>query len=153
MILAVSILTAALAGLLFGFDTAVIAGVTSDLTHRFALSPEWLGVTVSAALWGTLDRLHAFFTTSQDAVIWIYLSEIFPTAVRARGSGLGASTHWLMNAVVAGIFPMAVAWSASAPFVFFAAMMALQLVVVLRFFPETKGVRLEDMAARMQEPA
>ena len=52
--LAAAIGTAALAGLLFGFDTAVIAGVTTDLTSLFALSPETLGITVSAALWGTL---------------------------------------------------------------------------------------------------
>ena len=53
-VLAAAIGTAALAGLLFGFDTAVIAGVTGDLTALFALTPETLGITVSAALWGTL---------------------------------------------------------------------------------------------------
>jgi sugar porter (SP) family MFS transporter len=92
----------------------------------------------------------AFFAPSQGAVIWVYLSEIFPTSVRSRGSGLGASTHWLLNAIVAGLFPAAAAWSAGAPFLFFAAMMAVQAVVVLIFFPETKGVPLEAIHARMQ---
>src|SRR3546814_4379799 len=72
----------------------------------------------------------AFFATSQGAVIWVYISEIFPTPVRARGSALGASTHWLMNALIAGVFPVLVAWSPGAPFVIFAAAMALQFVVV-----------------------
>ena len=48
------IAAAALAGLLFGFDTAVIAGVTGALRERFDLTPALLGVTVSSALWGTL---------------------------------------------------------------------------------------------------
>jgi hypothetical protein len=92
----------------------------------------------------------AFFAPSQGAVIWVYLSEIFPTRVRARGMAIGSSTHWLMNAVIAGIFPVIAARSTGAPFLFFAAMMALQFVVVLIFFPETKGVTLEKMDARME---
>jgi len=104
----------------------------------------------AAMLWALIGFI-AFFATSQGAVIWVYLSEIFPTSVRARGSGLGASTHWLMNALVAGGFPAVSAWSAGAPFLFFAAMMVVQFVVVMIFFPETKGVPLEQMHARMQE--
>ena len=48
----------------------------------------------------------AFFAFSQGAVIWVYLAEIFPTAVRARGQALGSTTHWLMNALIATVFPM-----------------------------------------------
>jgi len=105
----------------------------------------------NAALLPALVGFIAFFATSQGAVIWVYLSEIFPSAVRARGSGLGASTHWLMNAAIAGVFPVLVAWSAGAPFVIFAVAMAVQCVVVLLFFPETKGVALDAMHARMME--
>jgi sugar porter (SP) family MFS transporter len=105
----------------------------------------------TAALLPALVGFIAFFATSQGAVIWVYLSEIFPSAVRARGSGLGASTHWLMNAAIAGVFPVLVAWSAGAPFVIFAVAMAVQCVVVLLFFPETKGVALDAMHARMLE--
>lgn len=91
----------------------------------------------------------AFFAFSQGAVIWVYISEIFPTPVRARGQSLGSSTHWLMNALVSFAFPFVAAHSRSAPFVVFAAMMALQFFVVLAFFPETKGVALEDMDAAL----
>ena len=96
-----------------------------------------------------LPALVGFIATSQGAVIWVYLSEIFPQAVRARGSALGASTHWLFNAVIAAVFPALVAWSAGAPFAIFATAMAIQCVVVLLVFPETKGVALDAMQERM----
>ena len=47
----------------------------------------------------------ASFAISQGAVIWVYLSEIFPTAVRARGQSLGSATHWIMNALISALFP------------------------------------------------
>ncbi len=87
----------------------------------------------------------AFFSFSQGAVIWVYLSEVFPNQVRAKGQSLGSFTHWIMNALISGIFPVLAARSGSIPFFFFAAMMGVQYVVVLRFFPETRGVRLEQM--------
>jgi sugar porter (SP) family MFS transporter len=87
----------------------------------------------------------ASFAISMGAVIWVYLSEIFPTAVRARGQALGSATHWVANAVISALFPAVAAVSRPAPFAFFALMMVLQLVLVVRFLPETRGVRLEDM--------
>jgi len=89
----------------------------------------------------------AAFAFSQGAVIWVYISEIFPTEVRARGQSIGSSTHWLMNAIIATLFPVVAAWSKGAPFVFFAAMVLLQFFVVLFFFPETKRAPLEDISA------
>jgi MFS family permease len=86
-----------------------------------------------------------FFALSQGAVIWVYLSEIFPTRVRAKGQSVGSSTHWIMNALVSGLFPLLAVRSAASPFVFFACMVALQFVVVLFVFPETKGITLERM--------
>ena len=91
----------------------------------------------------------AFFAFSQGAVIWVYLSEVFPTRVRARGQSLGSSTHWVMNAIIANIFPMLAASSGGAPFVFFAVMMLVQFVVVLTTYPETKGHTLEEMEHRL----
>lgn len=85
----------------------------------------------------------AFFAFSQGAVIWVYIAEVFPTEVRARGQALGSGTHWLMDAIIATGFPVIAAHSAGAPFVFFAAMMALQFVVVAIFFPETKRLPLD----------
>ena len=90
-----------------------------------------------------------FFAFSQGAVIWVYLSEIFPNRVRGRGQSLGSFTHWIMNALISFLFPMVAARSGALPFAFFAVMMAVQFVVVLLFFPETKGVSLEQMQKRM----
>jgi len=92
------------------------------------------------------------FAFSQGAVIWVYLSEIFPAAVRARGQGLGSATHWIVNAVIAMLFPLIAATTKALPFAIFALCMLLQLVVVWAFFPETRGVTLESMAMRLRGP-
>lgn len=91
----------------------------------------------------------AFFAFSQGAVIWVYLSEVFPNLVRAKGQSLGSFTHWFMNAIISGVFPLLAARSGAAPFFFFAAMMAVQFVVVLKMYPETAGVSLESMERHM----
>ena len=91
----------------------------------------------------------AFFAFSQGAVIWVYLSEVFPNRVRANGQALGSFTHWIMNAIISGVFPMLAATSGAAPFVFFAAMMVVQFFVVLIWYPETKGHTLEEMQKKL----
>jgi len=92
----------------------------------------------------------AFFAFSQGAVIWVYISEVFPNRVRAKGLSLGSLTHWLMNALISGVFPLMAASSGGVPFVFFALMMIVQFFVVLSLYPETKGVSLEDMQQQMR---
>jgi MFS transporter, SP family, arabinose:H+ symporter len=87
----------------------------------------------------------AFFAFSQGAVIWVYLSEVFPNVVRAKGQSLGSFTHWIMNALISAIFPVMAASSGAEPFIFFTAMTVLQFFVVLLVFPETKGYSLEEM--------
>jgi sugar porter (SP) family MFS transporter len=87
----------------------------------------------------------SFFAFSQGAVIWVYLAEIFPTPVRARGQALGSATHWGMNAIIAQAFPMIAVYTQALPFVFFSVCMVLQFFVVLAMFPETRGVELESM--------
>src|SRR5207248_4785006 len=91
----------------------------------------------------------AFFAFSQGAVIWVYLSEVFPNRVRAKGQSLGSFAHWFMNALISGIFPLMAASSRGTPFVFFSGMMALQFFVVLFVYPETKGFTLEEMQSKM----
>jgi sugar porter (SP) family MFS transporter len=91
----------------------------------------------------------ASFAFSQGAVIWVYLSEVFPNNVRAKGQSLGSSTHWIMNALISGTFPLMAASSGGYPFVFFSAMMVVQFFVVLFVYPETKGVTLEEMQKRL----
>ena len=93
----------------------------------------------------------ASFAFSQGAVIWVYLSEVFPNLVRAKGQSLGSFTHWFMNALISGVFPIMAARSGAAPFVVFAAMMALQLFVVLLIYPETKGMTLEHIEHHLNE--
>ncbi len=85
------------------------------------------------------------FAASQGAVIWVYISEIFPTPVRARGQSLGSATHWIANAVISAAFPIVATHTKALPFVVFALCTLVQAIVVPRFFPETRGVELEDM--------
>jgi sugar porter (SP) family MFS transporter len=99
------------------------------------------GTLVLACLLGYI----AFFAFSQGAVIWVYISEIFPNRVRARGQALGSFTHWFWAAAVSWTFPIVAERSGAAAFGFFAAMMGLQFVLVWRFLPETKGVSLEQI--------
>jgi MFS transporter, SP family, arabinose:H+ symporter len=91
----------------------------------------------------------AFFAISQGAVIWVYISEVFPNRVRAKGQALGSSSHWIMNAMIAYTFPQLAKSSGAYPFVFFSLMMVLQFFVVLFFYPETKRVSLEQMQHRL----
>jgi MFS transporter, SP family, arabinose:H+ symporter len=91
----------------------------------------------------------AAFAFSQGAVIWVYISEVFPNRVRAKGQSLGSATHWVMNAAIAGVYPAVAAQFTAAPFVFFAAMMVAQFFVVLFTYPETKGVTLEQMQKKL----
>ena len=91
----------------------------------------------------------AFFAFSQGAVIWVYLAEIFPNRVRARGQALGSFTHWFWAAAVSWSFPIVAEASGGMAFAFFGVMMVLQFVMVLVFLPETKGVSLEEIQRRL----
>jgi len=90
-----------------------------------------------------------FFAISQGAVIWVYIGEVFPNRVRAKGQSVGSSSHWIMNAIVSLIFPVLFALSPGTPFVVFACMMVVQFFVVFFFYPETKGCTLEEMQHRL----
>jgi sugar porter (SP) family MFS transporter len=114
---------------------ACLAGVSAIFfTHSHESLLVWL-----------LVGYIAFFGFSQGAVIWVYISEVFPNAVRAKGQSLGTFSHWFMNALISAIFPLMAASSGAYPFVFFSAMMVLQFFVVLFVYPETKGFTLEEM--------
>ena len=90
-----------------------------------------------------------FFAISQGAVIWVYISEVFPTRVRAKGQSLGSSSHWIMNALISLVFPIMAKHSGGTPFAFFSGMMVLQFFVVLFIYPETKGVTLEQLQHKL----
>ncbi len=88
----------------------------------------------------------AFFAFSQGAVIWVFISEIFPNEVRAKGQALGSFTHWFMASVIAFTFPYIVeTFGGGLVFAFFAFTMCLQLLFVWKMMPETKGKSLENM--------
>lgn len=115
---------------------AGVSGIFFTQSHR------------SYLLWLLVGYI-AFFAISQGAVIWVYISEVFPNRVRAKGQALGSSSHWIMNALIAYAFPQLAKSSGAYPFVLFAVMMAVQFFVVLFFYPETKGVTLEQMQHRL----
>ena len=118
-------------------------------------------VSLSAAAYGfasgqlgiVLPFILAFIAAhavGQGAVIWVYISEIFPSSARAKGQSLGAGTHWVFAAALTLIMP-AVLSSVSpvAIFLFFAGMMILQLLWVGFAMVETRGRSLEDVAAEL----
>jgi SP family arabinose:H+ symporter-like MFS transporter len=107
-----------------------------------------LGTHQELLVW-LLIGFIAFFGFSQGAVIWVYISEVFPTSVRAKGQSLGSFTHWAMNAAIAWTFPVIAASSKAAPFMVFSAMMLLQFFVVYFFYPETRNVPLEQMQKKL----
>ena len=92
----------------------------------------------------------AFFALSQGAVIWVYIGEVFPNAVRSKGQGVGNASHWIMNtAHRAGVSGGAGAHCPQRPFTFFAIMTVVQFLVVLFVYPETKGQTLEALQRRL----
>ena len=94
----------------------------------------------------------AFFAMSQGAVIWVFISEIFPNTVRAYGQSFGSFTHWMFAAIIANVFPYFANLfiNDQGPiFGFFGVMMFLQLIFVWKLMPETKGLSLERIQKRL----
>lgn len=86
----------------------------------------------------------------QGAVIWVFISEVFPNSVRAYGNSLGSSTHWVFAALIAGLFPLFNGkFGGGVIFAFFAFMMVFQLLFVWKMMPETKGVSLEELEKQL----
>lgn len=104
------------------------------MTHQHL---EWL-------VW-LLMAYIACFAISQGAVIWVYIGEVFPNRVRSKGQALGSSSHWVTNAIISLIFPVMAGASGAYPFIFFAVMMVIDFFLILRYYPETKGVSLEQI--------
>lgn len=114
-----------------------VAWIYSSNTHQGMLV--WLLITYIA-----------FFALSQGAVIWVYIGEVFPNAVRSKGQGVGNASHWTMNTIIALIFPwVAHNMGQSVPFVFFAVMTGVQFLTVLFTYPETKGQTLEALQRKL----
>ncbi len=133
-----------------GRKTLLLIGAAGTASCLAAVS--WLFATNShpGALVWLLITYIGFFALSQGAVIWVYIGEVFPNHVRSKGQGVGNASHWIMNTIIALEFPVLVATiGRSAPFTFFAVMTVIQFLVVLFFYPETKGQTLEQLQRKL----
>jgi sugar porter (SP) family MFS transporter len=103
----------------------------------------WTGMAVPIFLF-LFIAAHAI---GQGAVIWVFISEIFPNHLRASGQSFGSTTHWLLAAIIPALIPTLFSTiGAGVVFMFFAIMMAFQLIFVIFMMPETKGVPLEELS-------
>jgi len=109
----------------------------------------WTRSHQSALVW-LLMAYVGCFALSQGIVVWVYIGEVFPTRVRAKGQSLGSSSHWIMNAIISGIFPVLATSSGAYPFIFFGTMMVVQFFLVLFIYPETKNTSLEQIEHRLK---
>jgi sugar porter (SP) family MFS transporter len=122
----------------FGYIASLGLCSWAFFTENFAIVPACIFAFIGA---------HA---VGQGAVIWVFISEIFPNANRANGQALGSSVHWVFAALLTLIFPKLVsAFPAGYVFLFFCLMMVLQLVWVKLMVPETKGVSLEKIEEQL----
>jgi len=118
----------------FGYITSLGTVAWAFFQQHYAIVPACVFAFIAA---------HA---VGQGAVIWVFITEIFPDRHRAEGQALGSFTHWIFAALLTTLFPRMV--SSLAPgyvFSFFAGMMCLQLLWVMTMVPETKGIPLEQI--------
>jgi SP family arabinose:H+ symporter-like MFS transporter len=132
-----------------GRKTLLLIGAAGCASCLAGVAYVFLTNSHQAALLWLLVVYIAFFAVSQGAVIWVYIGEVFPNVVRNKGQSVGNSSHWIMNAAIALIFPVLAGKSGGAPFVFFAVMTVVQFAVVFLFYPETKGQTLEALQRRL----
>ena len=118
----------------FGYIASLGLAAWSFSTQHYALVPTCIFAFIAA---------HAI---GQGAVIWVFISEIFPNRHRAEGQTLGSFTHWIFAALLTTVAPKVFgAFTPGYIFSFFAGMMVLQLLWVKLMVPETKGVPLEQI--------
>ena len=114
----------------------------------FAFAFNWPGMSIPFFFFAFIAA-HAI---GQGAVIWVFISEVFPTKLRAAGQSFGASVHWVLAAIVPAFIPFLFnKIGPTSVFVFFCVMMILQLVWVRYKMPETKGKSLEDLASKLSK--
>ncbi len=132
-----------------GRKALLLAGsVTFILSHGLAA---WVfhthaqGWIVIMAMMGIVGS-HAY---SQGAVVWVCINELLPNAIRASGSAAACFLIWLLCIGVSWAFPVVARNSGAPAFAFFAVMMLVQFVLVLKYLPETKGISLEQLQKRL----
>ena len=128
-----------------GLDANVLAGL--EALEAEAVAGVGIGGIIILASLIVFIASHAF---GQGAVVWVFISEIFPNRVRARGQALGAFTLWIFAAIISQTFPMIVGrFGATSIFAVYCGFMLLQLLWVIFLMPETKGVALEDIQKQL----
>jgi MFS family permease len=132
-----------------GRKTLLIIGAIGTAACLFAVSAALFGMIPQSSLVALFIIYIGFFAFSQGAVIWVYLSEVFPNRVRGKGQSLGSFSHWFMNAVIAQVFPVMLHHWGGGTFLFFAGMTVVQLIVVTMFYPETKNITLEELQHKL----
>ncbi len=121
----------------------------------YIISLSLVAVTFALGIKGMAVPIFLFLfiaahAVGQGAVIWVFISEIFPTHLRASGQAFGSSVHWVLAAAIPSVVPVLFNSIGAAPvFAFFAFMMVLQLLWTWRMMPETKGVSLEDLEKQL----
>ena len=122
----------------FGYIASLGLCSWAFFTGHFSIVPACIFAFIAA---------HA---VGQGAVIWVFISEIFPNRFRATGQSLGSATHWVFAALLTLFFPKMVdAMPAGVVFLIFTGMMALQLLWVTFMMPETKGTSLESLEKKL----
>jgi sugar porter (SP) family MFS transporter len=143
--------------------TLVAMAVIDHFGRRKLLLVGTVGLTITLAMISALFFIHvhlgwlvwllmayiAFFAISEGAMVWVYPSEVFPTRVRAKGQSIGSSSHWIANTVISLVFPIMASSSGAYPFMFFGAMMMIHFLLILFYYPETKGISLEKLQHRL----
>jgi MFS family permease len=119
------------------------AGMFACLTGLALAIPRHMQPAWYLVIFGAYNLCFAF---SQGTVVWVYLSELFPPAVRGAGQGYGSTVHWVTNAVLISVFPVVEHASPRGSFYWLAVMMVVQIGVVLLWYPETKGTALGAVA-------
>jgi sugar porter (SP) family MFS transporter len=123
-----------------------IGYITSLSLVAAAFIFNWEGLAVPIFLFLFIAS-HAI---GQGAVIWVFISEVFPNHLRASGQAFGSSVHWVLAWLIPSSIPFLFSWVGPGPvFAFFAIMMVLQLAWVHYFMPETKGVSLEELSKKL----
>ena len=135
----------------FGRRTLLYIGsvgyIVSLAGVALAFQLSWEGMAVP----GFLFLFIASHAVGQGAIIWVFISEMFPNHLRGSGQAFGTSVHWVLAAVIPSLVPVLFTTVGTAPvFWFFAFMMFLQLLFTWRLMPETRGVPLEELEARLQ---
>lgn len=135
----------------FGRRIMIIGGSVAMTLMHFLVAWQ-LSLVAQAnpvlAIGGILGFI-AFFAISSGAVIWVFISEIFPNAVRAKGQAFGCFTHWFMCTLISWAFPAVAERAGPYAFGFFGLMMVCQIVFAVRWMPETKGGTIEDIEHRL----